>query len=277
MVVFPNAKINLGLYVTSKREDGYHELVTVMIPVGWHDVLEIIPSSNNATTLSVSGRRVDCPPEKNLVMKAYRMLSDQLGGLPPVEMYLEKQIPDGAGLGGGSADAAFAIKALDSIFNLGLPSETLMSVAARIGADCSFFINNRPALCTGIGEIVDNDININLSQYAILIVKPLGVSVSTRMAYDGISVAPCEYNLKDILSKEVAEWSDKLTNDFEKNIFRAFPTISAIKEKMIQSGALYASMTGSGAAVYGIYQNDKLALEAYDKFSDCEKIVTHIV
>ena len=151
MVLFPHSKINLGLNIVRRRPDGYHDLQTVMLPIGWSDILEVVPSSAASSSLTTSGRRIDCPPEKNLVMKAFRAVEDRVGKLPSVDIYLRKIVPDGAGLGGGSADAAAMVKALDGLFSLGLDEDTMCAICAGIGADCPFFIHDRPMLASGTG------------------------------------------------------------------------------------------------------------------------------
>ena len=181
MVVFPNAKINLGLNITSRREDGYHILTSIMLPIGWHDILEIVPSNYGATTLTTSGNKVDCPPESIIVMKAYRALANH-AKLPSVNIYLRKIIPDGAGLGGGSADAAFTLKALNNMFKLNYSDDELAEIASTLGADCPFFIYNRPMIAEGIGtDLTPTDISV-LSGKTLLIVKP-DIHISTAEAY----------------------------------------------------------------------------------------------
>lgn len=273
MILFPNAKINLGLRVLRRRPDGYHDLATVMMPVGWTDILEIVPSRTGKTTLEVSGRVVACPPEKNLVMKAYRALSDEVGTLPAAEMYLEKVIPDGAGMGGGSADAAFAIKGLNEVFSLGLDDSDMARVAGRVGADCPFFIYNRPLLCTGTGTTIERGISLDLSQYWLAIAKPRVASVSTAEAYAGVT--PCEAAVSpaDILCRDITQWDGALTNDFEPSILSRLPQVGAIKEAFTQSGALYTSMTGSGSAVFALFASDKLAHKAVSELSECDTFV----
>lgn len=270
MILFPNAKINVGLKVVGRRPDGYHDIDTVMVPVDWCDVLEIVPSRSGETTLTVTGRRVDCPAESNLVMKAYRALCNVTGGLPPVDIYLEKIIPDGAGMGGGSADAAFALIGLDSLFSLGMGKERLAEVAALIGSDCPFFIYNRPARCTGRGEIIDLDAEVNLSGASILIAKPRVASVSTKKAYEGVTPGPMAVDLKAVVRRHPKEWGADIHNDFEDSIFPLLPEVEAVKKHMLDSGAVYASMTGSGAAVYGIYGDDKMARRAAETLTGCD-------
>lgn len=275
MILFPNAKINIGLYITGRRPDGYHDIVTAMVPVGWRDILELTPSKGNRTTLTTYGRPVDCPPEKNLVMKAYEALSAFTGGIPPVDIYLEKIIPDGAGLGGGSADAAFTIRGLNELFNLGLPDDALARVAVSVGADCPFFIYNRPAICEGIGERISFDLNLALEGKAIVIAKPRVAAVSTREAYAGVTPHPASADLRTELAMSPNRWTRLVKNDFETSIFPKLPAISRIKEAMYKAGAEYASMSGSGAAVYGIFDSDKMAQIACDSLEGCDKFVTN--
>lgn len=252
MILFPNAKINIGLYITSKRPDGYHNLETLFYPVRWSDILEIVPAKGTETTLTVTGNTVECPPEKNLVVKAYRALNEATP-LPPVDIYLHKIIPDGAGLGGGSSDAAFTLKGLNELFALELSDYTLAEIAAGIGADCPFFIYNRPMLARGTGNEFES-CDIDLTGKTIAIVKP-EESVSTREAYSGVVPALPEYDLCPALLADITQWRKKISNDFERSIFPAHPSIKADKEKLYELGAEYASMSGSGAAVYGIFNS----------------------
>ena len=253
MVVFPNAKINLGLNVIRRRPDGFHDISTVMFPVGWHDVLEVVPAKEGCSTLTVSGRGVDCPPEKNLVMKALNALRKKIE-VPEVDIYLEKIIPDGAGLGGGSADAAFTILALNGLFSLGLTEEEMADVAAEVGSDCPFFIYNRPMLATGRGEIL-TPIELDLSDYSIVIVKPDGCSVSTATAYAGITPHLPALSVAEIIDEPTDCWADRLVNDFEATIAEIHPTIKLIKHRLMDLGASYAAMSGSGSAVFGLFPN----------------------
>ena len=273
MILFPNAKINLGLNVVRRRIDGYHDLETLFYPVPWRDVLEIVPAKGDTTTLTVTGRAVDCPPEKNLVMKAYKAL-DALSPLPPVDIYLKKIIPDGAGLGGGSADAAFTLVGLNRMFDLGYTDEELAVTATSIGADCPFFIYNTPMLATGIGNIF-TPLDIDLSSMTIAIVKPK-VSVSTKEAYAGIKPALPEADLRSTLLDPVECWRGALKNDFEHSIFPAHPEIAAVKEKLYELGASDAAMSGSGAAVFGLFTTDSdiLADEISRTFDGCDTMVS---
>lgn len=263
MILFPNAKINIGLNITSKRNDGYHEIESIMYPIGWHDILEIVPSKENKTTLTVSGRKVDCPIEKNLIIKAVNAISEHIE-IPPVDIFLRKIIPDGAGLGGGSADAAFTLKGLNELFSLKLSEKTLCNIASNIGADCPFFIYNRPTFASGIGTTFST-INLDLTGYNILLIKP-NVSVPTAKAYAGVTPCPPKYKLENISSLPIGHWQDSVINDFERSIFKSHPQISEIKDFIINMGAVYASMSGSGSAVYGLFKRDNLAETAHQQF-----------
>lgn len=266
MILFPNAKINIGLDIISRRTDGYHDLEMVMYPVKWTDILEIVAAKGTETTLTVTGRAVDCPPEKNLVMKAYRAL-DRMVSLPPVDIYLHKIIPDGAGLGGGSADAAFTLCGLNELFSLDFSDSALAEVAATLGADCPFFIYNRPMLCTGTGTEM-TPVNMDLSGYRIAIVKPHR-SVSTREAYAAVTPAKPAISLMNRLSAGIRQWRDGVKNDFEPSVGALLPEIGQIKQRLYDMGAVYASMSGSGSAVYGIFESDILADDIAAAFSDC--------
>lgn len=275
MILYPNAKINLGLAVERRRPDGYHDIATIMLPVDWCDILEIVPADDGRTTLTTYGRPVDCPPEKNLVIKAYHALSDITCGLPPAHFYLEKIIPDGAGMGGGSADAAFALTGLNELFNLGLGKDRLALVAATVGADCPFFIYNRPAWCTGTGTNIEPCSVDGIAGRAILIAKPRVASVSTREAYAGIKPLPCATDIRSVVNLPPAQWAPALYNDFEASIFTKLPAVADVKRRMTDAGAEYTAMTGSGAAVFGIFANDILAQKAAAIFPDCDCRVCH--
>lgn len=273
MLLFPNAKINLGLYITARRPDGYHDLLTAFCPVGWRDVLELVPARGGAATLTVSGRTVDCPTEQNLVMRAYRALARRVE-VPPVEIYLHKVIPDGAGLGGGSADAAFTLLGLNELFALGLTADELAAVAATVGADCPFFIYNRPMLATGIGNVFA-PCEPALDEATVVIVKP-DVYVSTRDAYAGVVPRSPGVDLAALLRRPVGEWEDAgLVNQFEESVLPAHPAIAAVKEGLRQLGAAYAAMSGSGSAVFGLFtgvsDSAKLSLAVNRRFAgmDC--------
>lgn len=275
MILFPPAKINLGLRVLRKRPDGYHDLSTVMMPTGWCDVLEIVPATSGETTLTTYGRPVTCPPESNLVMKAWRALCDELGELPPVSIYLEKVIPDGAGLGGGSADAAYTLRGLDEVLGLGLGAARLRRVAARVGADCAFFIGDGAALCTGTGADIAAGVRIALAGHTLVIAKPQGVSVSTAEAYRGVSLAPDAPDPTEVLGLDISLWPQALVNDFETTVFALHPEIAAVKEQMYRGGALYASMSGSGAAVYAIFADGAAARDTRERLAgSCDTYIS---
>jgi len=250
MICFPNAKINLGLQVVSKRTDGYHNIETVFYPVGLCDALEIVPANEGKTTFTQTGIQVDGNPEDNLVMKVFSLLKKDFD-LPEVAIYLRKQIPPGAGLGGGSSDAAFMIKLLNNFAGLNLSVEQMEVYAGRIGADCPFFIHNKPVFAEGIGNIF-SPVAVSLENYSIAIAKP-PFSVSTKEAYAQVTPQPSATPLKDIIHLPVTEWKNQLTNDFEKGVFALHPEIAELKQKMYAEGAIYASMSGSGSAVFGIF------------------------
>ena len=253
----PNCKINLGLHVVRKRPDGYHDLETIFLPV--HDLcdeLEITPTEGSATVVRQEGIVLDNAPDDNLCMKAYRLLQEEFG-IPPVEILLRKNIPFGAGLGGGSSDAAFTLKMLNDMFSLGLSVDDLEQRAARLGADCAFFIQNRPAYATGIGDQLE-PLDIDLSSYRIVIEIPPNEHVSTREAYAGLHLQSGNRpDLRQAVRQPVSQWRDIIVNDFEASVFPAHPAIAALKEDMYRRGALYACMTGSGAAVFGLFPNQR--------------------
>lgn len=259
MVVFPNIKINLGLEILRKRPDGYHDIATVMVGVDWCDVLEVVPATGETDSLVTTGLSVACPPEKNLVMKALRAVRQSCGvKVPPVDVFLHKNVPDGAGLGGGSSDAAYMIIALNRLFNLGLIDEEMARIAAGIGCDCPFFIYNVPMFATDRGDILTPVAGLDriLRDYKVVVVKADDVAVSTPEAYAG--VIPCEKNVRptEIICLPVDDWKGRLINDFEKSIFAKTTRPELIKAAMYDLGASYASMSGSGSAVFGIFRKD---------------------
>ncbi|MDX8340857.1 4-(cytidine 5'-diphospho)-2-C-methyl-D-erythritol kinase [Draconibacterium sp. IB214405] len=250
MIIFPNAKINIGLNVVEKRPDGYHNLETIFYPVKLSDALEVIESEE--TSFSSSGIEIDAAPENNLVYKAYSLLARDFD-LSLVKMHLHKVIPFGAGLGGGSADAAFALKMLNGYFELGLTTVQLENYAARIGADCPFFIQNKPTFAHGIGDQF-KPVKLDLSAYEIVVVKP-PFSVSTPQAYQNIIPAKADFNLLEIENLPIEEWKTVVKNDFEKSVFPQFPEIEKLKNQLYEAGAVYASMSGSGSALFGIFRH----------------------
>lgn len=256
MITYPNAKINIGLNVVEKRPDGYHNLETVFYPIPLQDALEVMPmqavTSDKGYQLKVSGTLLDGCPDDNLVVKAYRLMRDAYR-LPPVNMYLYKHIPTGAGLGGGSADAAFTIKALNEQFKLHLTVEKMEELATNIGADCAFFIKNQPVFATGIGNEF-HPVDFSLKDKVLVLIKP-DVFVSTKDAYSLVTPSRPEFSLSELVKQPIETWKFSVVNDFEKSVFVKYPEIACIKDKLYDLGALYASMSGSGSSVYGIFNH----------------------
>lgn len=256
MITFPNCKINLGLDVVSKRADGYHNLETIFYPLPLTDVLEItVEDEPDAPdyTFEMYNASFNCNSEENLVVKAYKILASEYK-LPKVKISLFKHIPTGAGLGGGSADAAFALKMLNEIGRLSLTDEQLEEYAARLGADCAFFIKNRPAFAQGIGNIL-SPIECSLKGYHIVVVKP-ELHISTKEAYSFVRPSQPMVSLQDIAPRPVNMWRSSMKNDFEVSAFAIHPEMQQIKEKLYSLGAFYASMSGSGSAFYGIFEKE---------------------
>jgi len=255
MILFPNAKINIGLSVVEKRPDGYHNIETVFYPLAVEDALEIVPSSDGDTKLHLSGITLHNNESENLVIKAYKLLAPHFQ-LPPLHFYLHKVIPSEAGLGGGSSDAAHTLKMLNEMFDLHISNEKLRDFAEKLGADCPFFIENVPVFATEKGDVFQK-IELDLSHYKILIVKP-PCSVSTQEAYNNIIPKKAQHFLPDALKQPISEWKNLIFNDFESFAFKKHPEIKEIKETFYAQGALYASMSGSGSAVYGIFEKDMI-------------------
>ena len=264
MLSFPNAKINIGLNITEKRPDGYHNLETVFYPVGLCDVLEVQPSETcDDYSFSSSGISIDGDPEQNLIVKAYRLLQQDFP-LPPVDISLVKQIPFGAGLGGGSADAAFMLKMLNEMANLELTDAQLETYAVQLGADCPVFIRNKPVFATGIGNVF-TETDLSLAGYFLVLIKP-DIHVSTPEAYSMVIPRKPEKSLQELVKLPVAQWKDLVVNDFEKSVFARYPRIAEIKDELYRAGALYASMSGSGSSVYGLFASEP---ENFLVFDDC--------
>ncbi|WP_303207614.1 4-(cytidine 5'-diphospho)-2-C-methyl-D-erythritol kinase [Bacteroides oleiciplenus] len=266
MITFPNAKINLGLNIVEKRSDGYHNLETIFYPVPIEDALEvnILNESYEKFRLHQAGLEIEGEAENNLVVKAYKLLDAEFN-LPPVDIHLFKHIPSGAGLGGGSSDAAYMLKLLNEKFNLELTNETLEEYAARLGADCAFFIRNTPTYAEGIGNIF-SPISLSLKGYQIVLVKP-DIFVSTREAFAQIKPHRQTVPLKEVIKYPMEEWRELMVNDFEESVFPQFPGIKEIKEKLYKQGAIYAAMTGSGSSVFGLFkpEDTKTAEEDFGK------------
>jgi 4-diphosphocytidyl-2-C-methyl-D-erythritol kinase len=254
MITYPNAKINLGLNIVEKRPDGYHNLETIFYPINLQDALEVTKLENEESEykLKVSGVPIEGEPENNLVIKAYRLLKKEFPEMGPIQIHMFKHIPTGAGLGGGSADAAFMIKLLNEKFNLNLSIEKMEEYAAILGADCAFFIQNKPVFASGIGNIFEN-INLSLKGYYIVLVKP-DIFVSTKDAFAHITPMRPSQSLKEIICMPVETWRATMKNDFEESVFKKYPEIAAIKDKLYDMGAIYASMSGSGSSVFGIFR-----------------------
>ncbi len=266
MVTFPNAKINLGLDVVAKRPDGYHNLETIFYPVPLQDILEITVTEEEGApdyTFKMHNAVFEGDNNDNLVVKAYKILASD-HKLPKVEMSLYKNIPTGAGLGGGSADAAFALKMLNEIACLNLSDEQLEAYAARIGADCAFFIKNTPAYATGIGNILSPTV-CSISGYHLVLVKP-DIHISTKEAYSLVTPAAAETPLTEIAELAVEEWKGKMKNDFEKSVFANHPQMKKIKEELYNMGAVYASMSGSGSAFFGLFTGQQDIEDIEEKF-----------
>ena len=254
MLRFPNCKINLGLHVLGKREDGFHNLETVFYPVAFKDALEILPNTNNTTEIEFTGTglAVDGNTDDNLCVKGYHLLKKDFPQLLPVKIHLHKAIPMGAGLGGGSADASFMLQMLNDKFKLNLSIPQLQNYAIQLGSDCPFFIINKPCFATGRGEVLE-EIKIDLSAYKIVLVNP-GIHVNTGWAFSNITPALAEKSIKEIVQQPVETWKDELKNDFETAVFAAHPQVKEIKETLYQQGAIYAAMSGSGSTVFGIFE-----------------------
>ena len=252
MIQFPNCKINLGLSILAKRADGYHELETVFYPISVSDALEILPTDN--LTITQSGIAVPGDPAQNLCLKAYHLLKKDFPQLPAVQMHLHKNIPMGAGLGGGSSDGTAALIMLNQQFDLGLNEQQLIDYASQLGSDCPFFVYNKACHASGRGEIL-TPINLDLSNYQFLLVHP-GVHIATAWAFQQLNPNTKSESIRSIIEKPITDWKNTLINDFETPVFKAEPTLSVIKDQLYQLGAIYASMSGSGSSLFGIFPKD---------------------
>jgi len=254
MIIFPNCKLNLGLNIIGKRDDGYHNLETIFYPINICDALEVITATDQnakAVELAVTGLDINSAEEDNLCIKAYKLLKKDFPSLPPIKMHLHKAIPMGAGLGGGSADAALTLVLLNKKFHLNLSNEQLLPYASRLGSDCSFFIINEPCFAQGRGEVLEQ-IECDLSSYQFLIVNP-GVHISTKWAYSKVQPEIPRQSVKQIIRQPIETWKNSLVNDFEKPVTQYYPQLKSLKEKLYDLGAIYAAMTGSGSTFFGIY------------------------
>ena len=256
MIVFPNCKINLGLHILQKRTDGFHDLETVFYPVALQDALEIVQNSSPDPDIqfTISGLTIDAVPQQNICVKAYRSLKKDFPELPSVKMHLHKVIPSGAGLGGGSSDGAFTLSSLNKKFNLGLTEEQLIGYALQLGSDCPFFIKNKPCYATGRGEKLE-ETELNLGNYKIVLINPK-IHIPTGKAFSKISPLSQRTSIKELIQKPIEQWKAVLKNDFEEVVFAEHIEIKQIKEKLYQQGAVYASMSGSGSSVYGLFEKN---------------------
>jgi 4-diphosphocytidyl-2-C-methyl-D-erythritol kinase len=262
MIVFPNAKINLGLNITQKRADGYHNIETIFIPINWCDVLEVIENKGvgENVELAITGLPVAGNLNDNLIVKAYNLLKADYV-LPKVKVHLHKIIPMGAGLGGGSADAAFFLKVMNDLFGLNIAIDKLKNYAAKLGSDCAFFIENKPLFAHGKGDEFKT-VNIDLGDFTVVVVYP-NVHVSTALAYSKVKPAQPNFDLIAAVVEPVNSWPEKVKNDFEVSVFEEFPIIRDIKQNLYAAGAVYAAMSGSGSAVFGLFEK---SIDAKQKF-----------
>lgn len=270
MITFPCAKINIGLQVTERRPDGYHNLDTVFYPIPLHDALEVVPAEAEGydCRLHLSGVSIEGNPDTNLVVRAYRLLATDYA-LPPVDIYLHKHIPTGAGLGGGSADASYMLRLLREMFALDVSDEQLEVYAAQLGADCPFFIKCHPVYATGIGNEF-HPIALDLSGMCLVVVKP-DVFVSTKEAYSMVRPEKPVVTLDDKIMRPIGEWRDTISNDFEKGIFALHPELALIKEKLYELGAVYAAMSGSGSALFGLFPCTVEGIEQHFEGCFCQQ------
>lgn len=260
MISFPNAKINLGLHITSKRKDGYHEIETCLVPIPIYDALEMILETKkvtwNTSGIPIPGDKLD-----NLILKAYRIIKKDFPDIPPLSIHLHKSIPMGAGLGGGSADGAFAIKMMNSLFELHLDDFFLEEYAEKLGSDCPFFIENTPKIARGRGELLES-ISLNLRDNFLVLINP-NIHIGTKEAYAGVIPTPSKVNLATLL-QEKERWKNELVNDFEPSIFKNHPILKTIKESFYQAGAYYAAMSGSGSSMFGLFDQKPVGM-AWDQ------------
>lgn len=263
MIVYPNAKINLGLNIIDKRPDGFHNIESLFLPIDLCDILEIT-QSDTKNEFSSSGIPIPGESKDNLCLLAWEQLQRD-HHIPPVLIHLHKVIPIGAGLGGGSADGAFMLKALNELFSLNIKIEKLEEYAADLGSDCAFFIRNKPAFAEGRGEIL-NEIELELTELKIALINP-GIHISTKEAYSGVSPTKPNQRLRELINTPLANWQETIINDFEPEISVNHPAISKIKEQLLSSGAQYAAMTGSGSSIFGIF-NTEIPVTVKQNFSD---------
>ncbi len=251
MILFPNCKINIGLSVAAKRPDGYHDIESVLFPVPFCDVLEIVPAKRDKFALNLTGIEVTTGIEENICFRAWKLLEEEFG-IDPVDIYLHKVIPAGAGLGGGSADGAFTLKLLNEMFGIKLDNRGLKQMASRLGSDCPFFIENKALMVFDRGDQF-MPVELNLHGFYVVLVKP-GFNIATSTAYSLVRPSQKENPLEDLLKRNIEDWKDHIINDFEEVLFRKYPVLMKMKEHLYRSGAIYASITGSGSALYGLFR-----------------------
>lgn len=265
MINFPNCKINLGLNVTRKRSDGYHDIQTVFYPLTLCDVLEVLkddstqpgrPEVRNGIHFTTTGLPINGASGKNLCIRAYELLQNDFPELPAVQVFLHKAIPIGAGLGGGSSDGSFALKLINSKFHLNLSTEKLLDYALQLGSDCPFFILNKPCFATGRGEFLQA-IEVDLAAFSFIIVNP-GIHINTAWAFEQIQPQSPKRSIQDIIETPVESWKGTLKNDFEEAVFANHPQLESIKSRLYERGAIYASMSGTGSCFYGIFSKNNL-------------------
>lgn len=272
MIIKAHCKINLGLNILRRREDGYHDIETIMLPIRQlYDTIEVTAISTPGVEFRQSGMVVDCPVDKNLCVRAARLMQERyaVGG---VSIALDKVVPFGAGLGGGSADATAVIVAINEVYELGLSNEVLASLAAELGSDTPFFVYDTAQICRGRGEIM-SPIELPIGGLWLAIIKPLGESVSTAEAYGGVKPSIPAAGLEELIRTPIKEWQQCITNDFEPHIFAAHPRIAEIKDMLLQRGAIYAAMSGSGSALFGLFESCPTIDRSNDTFIHIERIV----
>lgn len=275
MIVFPKSKINIGLFIVGVKEDGFHELSSVFYPLSLNDCLEM-RKTDAETTFAISGIGADVDVsanQNNTVLRAYEMLKMDFVNLPHLKIHLDKGIPTFAGLAGGSSDGTMALKLMNYLCELGLTDRELGCYAKRLGSDCAFFLQDKPQLVGGVGDVLQQ-INLKLSQYYILLVKP-PVNISTVEAYKDVEISKEYYDLKKLDVKDIRNWKNYIRNDFEKSVFKKYPLLEQIKNTLYKNGALYSQMSGSGATIYGIFDKrpnvDNMHF-SLDYFIHCEKL-----
>lgn len=261
MIVFPNAKINLGLRILRKRTDGFHDIETIFYPLPLCDALEILPAHTPESSFQCTGLATSILPGQNLVLKAYELLKTHFPEIPPVHIFLHKAIPAGAGLGGGSADASFTLQLLCRLFRLSATDELLQQLALSLGSDCPFFLYNKPCLGTGRGEQL-HPISLPLKNHSWVLVNP-GIHVSTAAAFAAITPQEPAESLGELIQLPPAQWQGRVINDFEMPVFALHPEIAAIKEKLLSAGAVFSSMSGTGSTVFGLFDQKELQLPAF--------------